>query len=495
MRQILERIDVTPNQVLLEATIAEVRLNDDLKMGVRWFFQMGNHQLKLTDSAAGCRGPAFPGFSYFFSTPNVQVVLNALSTITDVNIVSSPTLMVIDNKRATLQVGNEVPIATQSAVAVLTPGSPIVNSVTYRSTGIVLNITPRIDDSGPHPARCRAGSERCRSDNDLRHRLPHHSAAAHQDDGFGQRRRGHRAGRIDPGPGRQQARAGATGRPDPGAGQSLQEQGRTPSPGPSCWSPSRRASSRIPRKCVPSRRNFVIRSTSRRGRSGRRRPTAGSRWTGCCADRACRVRMGASAREVPRPVRSEGGTAGSRLHPDRGDLGARSPCSRRRQLRADHEQPRASRRGAVQSAGAEALADAGVQLAILDLVGVPDGRAAAPTLCARRGATVLQPAATATAGYRRAGRGRQGRCQYLPTSGCSGRCCWVSASAQADADAMPSRFQGCRRRSTAARRGAGRIPGGRPIARPQECAAPAVEELRAGARPERCGCRPPAPAS
>ena len=148
MSHILERIDVPPNQVLLEATIAEVRLNDDLKMGVRWFVQTGNHQLKLTDLITGAVGPAFPGFSNFFSTPNVQVALNALSGITDVNIISSPTLMVIDNKKATLQVGNEVPIASQSAVAVLTPGSPIVNSITYKSTGIVLNITPRIGDRG-----------------------------------------------------------------------------------------------------------------------------------------------------------------------------------------------------------------------------------------------------------------------------------------------------------------------------------------------------------
>ena len=74
--------------------------------------------------------------------------MNALSTVTDINIISSPTIMVLDNKKATLQVGNEVPIATQSAVAVLTPGAPIVNSITYRSTGIVLNITPRIGDRG-----------------------------------------------------------------------------------------------------------------------------------------------------------------------------------------------------------------------------------------------------------------------------------------------------------------------------------------------------------
>ena len=163
MRRILEQIDVQPNQVLIEATIAEVALNDQLSMGLRWFLQAGNFQFRFTDIAATTpttptanvaatiptiATPAFPGFSSFFNTPNVQIVLNALSTITDVNIVSSPTLMVLDNKRATLQVGDEVPIVTQSAVAVQVPGAPIVNSVNMRNTGIILNITPRINDGG-----------------------------------------------------------------------------------------------------------------------------------------------------------------------------------------------------------------------------------------------------------------------------------------------------------------------------------------------------------
>ena len=163
MRRILAQIDVQPNQVLIEATIAEVGLNDQLTMGLRWFLQTGNFQFRFTDILAttpnnpvvnvgptipAIATPAFPGFSSFFNTPNVQVVLNALSTITDVNIVSSPTLMVLDNKRATLQVGDEVPIVTQSAVAVQVPGAPIVNSVNMRNTGIILNITPRINDGG-----------------------------------------------------------------------------------------------------------------------------------------------------------------------------------------------------------------------------------------------------------------------------------------------------------------------------------------------------------
>lgn len=148
IRQILERVDNTPNQVLLEATIAEVTLNDALKFGLRWFFNGGGNKFQSSDVSSGAVTASFPGFSYFLNTPNVQVALNALSTVTDVNVVSSPTLMVLDNKKASLQVGDEVPVATQSAVSVTSPGAPIVNSVSFRNTGVILNITPRVGDHG-----------------------------------------------------------------------------------------------------------------------------------------------------------------------------------------------------------------------------------------------------------------------------------------------------------------------------------------------------------
>jgi general secretion pathway protein D len=149
MLRILERIDVVPNQILLETTIAEVTLNDRLKFGLRWFFESGKSQFKLTDDAVlGAVAPTFPGFSYFLDSANVKVALNALSSVTDVNIVSSPTLMVLDNKKATLQVGAEVPVATQQAQTVTAPGSPVINAISFRNTGVILSITPRISDRG-----------------------------------------------------------------------------------------------------------------------------------------------------------------------------------------------------------------------------------------------------------------------------------------------------------------------------------------------------------
>lgn len=151
IKQILSRIDVAPNQVLLEATIAEVTLNDNLKFGLRWFFKHGNNQFRLVDTlpgaAASVVAPALAGFSYFLNAPSVQVALNALSAVTDVNIVSSPSMTVMDNKKAVLQIGAEVPIVTQQAVSVVAPSAPIVNAVSFRNTGVILSITPRIGDN------------------------------------------------------------------------------------------------------------------------------------------------------------------------------------------------------------------------------------------------------------------------------------------------------------------------------------------------------------
>ncbi len=148
MRQILSRIDIAANQVLLEATIAEVTLTDSLRLGLKWFFKEGAGGATFTPSALGTVAPAFAGFSYFMNTPNIKVVIDALNDVTTVNVVSSPSLMVLDNKKAVLQIGDEVPIATQQATGVLVPGSPVVNSIAYRSTGVILSITPRIGDNG-----------------------------------------------------------------------------------------------------------------------------------------------------------------------------------------------------------------------------------------------------------------------------------------------------------------------------------------------------------
>ena len=144
----LKRLDLTPLQVLIEVTIAEVTLNDTLKYGLQWFFQKVDNTAVFSTLADGAVSSAFPGFSYVFTPNDARIVLNALTEITDVQVISSPQLMVLDNQSARLQVGDQVPIATQSAVSVSDSNAPVVNSIEFRDTGVILAVTPRVNAGG-----------------------------------------------------------------------------------------------------------------------------------------------------------------------------------------------------------------------------------------------------------------------------------------------------------------------------------------------------------
>ncbi len=148
VQRILKQLDVAPTQVLIEAVIAEVTLTDQLKFGLRWFFENGRFGVGFSDLASGGAQRSFPGFGWSFSSTDVGVALNALSSITNVNIVSAPTLMALNNQKATLQVGDQVPIVTQQLSSGLTSNTAIVSSIELKDTGIILNVTPRINASG-----------------------------------------------------------------------------------------------------------------------------------------------------------------------------------------------------------------------------------------------------------------------------------------------------------------------------------------------------------
>lgn len=150
----IRRLDILPTQVLIEATIVEVTLNDELRHGVRWFFQHGNHGLSLS-KADGVLGQVIPGlsqvsngFNYVFSVGLGRIVLNALESVTNLEVISSPALTVLDNQTATLKVGDQVPVATRSARSVVNPEAPIVNDIELKDTGIILSVTPRVNASG-----------------------------------------------------------------------------------------------------------------------------------------------------------------------------------------------------------------------------------------------------------------------------------------------------------------------------------------------------------
>lgn len=144
---IVREIDAPPPQVLIEATIVEVTLNDRLRFGVQWFLEDDDLTGGFSSGSDDAAASSFPGLSVRYFDTDVRVVLNALSTVTDVELISTPRILVLSNESAELQVGDQVPIISQTSVG-LTDDSRIFNSVQYRDTGVVLSVTPRVTESG-----------------------------------------------------------------------------------------------------------------------------------------------------------------------------------------------------------------------------------------------------------------------------------------------------------------------------------------------------------
>src|SRR6478609_3482255 len=91
---------------------------------------------------------AFPGFNFLIgSETQPSLILDALHVVTSVKVLSNPSLVVINNQVATLQVGDVVPVSTGSAT-VLTTSNTVVNTIDYRNTGIILRVSPRISVNG-----------------------------------------------------------------------------------------------------------------------------------------------------------------------------------------------------------------------------------------------------------------------------------------------------------------------------------------------------------
>ncbi|WGS19732.1 MULTISPECIES: type II secretion system secretin GspD [unclassified Bradyrhizobium] len=172
----LVQIDQPQLQVAIDATIAEVTLNNTLAYGVQSYLTSRNLGLKpntgsilntqassapatTVDPATGAAtvagsvtnafiNRAFPGFNFLIgSETQPSFVLDALHSVTSVKVLSNPSLVVINNQVATLQVGDVVPVSTGSAT-VLTTSNTVVNTIDYRNTGIILRVSPRISVNG-----------------------------------------------------------------------------------------------------------------------------------------------------------------------------------------------------------------------------------------------------------------------------------------------------------------------------------------------------------
>ncbi len=146
----LKRLDLPLTQVLIEASIVEVTLNDDLEYGLQWAFNDSRSSTDytgrgvLSTAAGGTLGGALAGFSYTLKNPagNVRAVLNALSKKTAVKVIASPSLMVLDNHTASIAVGTQTPI---QAGETITSDGIVRTSVQYKDTGVNLMVTPSVN--------------------------------------------------------------------------------------------------------------------------------------------------------------------------------------------------------------------------------------------------------------------------------------------------------------------------------------------------------------
>ena len=145
----LKKLDVVPRQVLIEVTIAEITLKDELRFGLEWFMKQGGRISGQLDAGDAGMAKLAPGLSYSWTSLSGDItgILNFLASDSRLKIISSPHITVADNQKASIQVGDQVPTITQTQSGTGTT-TGVISSVQYLNTGVLLSVTPRVNASG-----------------------------------------------------------------------------------------------------------------------------------------------------------------------------------------------------------------------------------------------------------------------------------------------------------------------------------------------------------
>ena len=178
IKDTIQRLDIIPRQVLIEVFIAEVTLKGDTQFGVEWSLLQNKDKLGGYKGGSKSGTDLFPsatpglynalaagldptksagkGLTYLFESERLRAFLLAEASTNNLNTLSAPNILIADNKQAHIEVGQEVPIVTSEYVPLDTTGtvsgsniaSSTSRSVEYRNTGVILDVTPRINDMG-----------------------------------------------------------------------------------------------------------------------------------------------------------------------------------------------------------------------------------------------------------------------------------------------------------------------------------------------------------
>jgi len=157
--EMIRKLDTMPKQVLIEVLIAEITLDDTTQFGIQWalkgqgpvtaFGETHNVQT-LTQNVYGGVAAATTGFSFFLTEAGrLTAALNAYAKDSKLNILSAPHIIAMNNKEAKIDVGQEVPILKRTiSDSNSTTATTSTNEIEYRSTGIILTVTPHINEGG-----------------------------------------------------------------------------------------------------------------------------------------------------------------------------------------------------------------------------------------------------------------------------------------------------------------------------------------------------------
>ncbi|PCJ27741.1 MAG: type II secretion system protein GspD [SAR86 cluster bacterium] len=148
----INQLDAVPLQVMINAVIAQITLTDATQFGVDWSRVAANSAVNnistVTETAflpGGGLGGLMFSKAFIDGAARVEATLEAISTNNEVELLARPSLTVANNQEGEIQIGSQVPFQQGESIGV---GGISTTNIGYRDTGIVLSITPQINNDG-----------------------------------------------------------------------------------------------------------------------------------------------------------------------------------------------------------------------------------------------------------------------------------------------------------------------------------------------------------
>jgi general secretion pathway protein D len=146
IKEVIERLDIMPLQVHVEAQVAQVTLSGDLQYGVSWYFENILGVTPLPGNAGVRSLTGTGGLTYSFLSGSSVGILSALDQVSDVQMLQTPSVLVRNNYEATFNVGSRIPISSVTFNPGL--GNNTISQVQYLDTGTILKVRPRVTRDG-----------------------------------------------------------------------------------------------------------------------------------------------------------------------------------------------------------------------------------------------------------------------------------------------------------------------------------------------------------